>query len=318
MIDVEQISKRFGAVRAVTDATFRVERGEAVGLLGPNGAGKTTTIRMITGFLPPDRGFVKIDGADTLDDSLAARSKIGYLPESTPLYADMTVAGLLSYRARLFRLPRRERRSAVDRAIDRCWLGEMRSRRIGQLSKGYRQRVGLAAAILHDPPALLLDEPTNGLDPSQIAEMRSLMCELAQDRAVIVSSHILSEIEKTCDRIIVIARGAIRANATIREFEQTAGGRCIVEAHIAEQSDDDAFEAALVAIPGVADVAHEQRQSWKRFILTPGNDATGLAETVGRIANEHGVRLRELHEEAPSLETAFLKLISSDADGGDA
>lgn len=310
MIDVEHIEKRFGPVRAVRDASFRVERGEAAGLLGPNGAGKTTTIRMMTGFLPPDAGRVRIDGKDILDDSLAARRRIGYLPESTPLYPEMTVTGLLLHRARLFRIPRRERRAAVDRAIERCWLGEMRRRRVGQLSKGYRQRVGLAAAILHDPPALILDEPTNGLDPTQIAQMRRLMRELAEDRAVIVSSHILSEVEKTCDRIIVIARGAIRADAPLAEFEGGSGGKCIVEAKIGDNGAAGAFSEALRSLPGVVEVKREAHADWSRFVITPESGTPHLAEQVGAVALRHDVALRELREEAPSLETAFLRLIA--------
>ncbi len=310
MIEVEHIEKRFGAFWAVRGATFRVDRGEAVGLLGPNGAGKTTTIRMITGFLPPDAGHVRIDGKDILNDSLAARACIGYLPESTPLYPEMTVQGLLQHRARLFRIPRRERRAAVDRAIEQCWLTEMRRRRVGHLSKGYRQRVGLAAAILHDPPALILDEPTNGLDPTQITEMRRLMRELAQDRAVIVSSHILSEVEKTCDRIIVIARGAIRANSTIETFGGGACPRCILEAKIDDQTAASAFGDALRALPGVSNVDLESLADWRRFVLTPDVDAPPIAERVGKVVLQHDVVVRELRQEAPSLESAFLELIA--------
>lgn len=310
MIDVEHIEKRFGAVRAVRDATFQVGRGEAVGLLGPNGAGKTTTIRMMTGFLPPDAGRVRIDGLDALESSLAARRRLGYLPESTPLYPEMTVVGLLDHRARLYGLSRRQRRAAVDRVIERCWLEEMRRRRVGHLSKGYRQRVGLAAAILHDPPALILDEPTNGLDPTQIAEMRRLMRELAQDRALIVSSHILSEIEKTCDRVIVIARGAIRADARLEDFEGAAGASCIVEAKIDDIGAAGAFGDALRSLPGVAAVNREALAEWSRFVITPTAPAPKLAEAVGRIALQHDVPLRELREEAPSLEAAFLRLIA--------
>lgn len=314
MIQAEHIEKRFGAVRAVRGVSFKVGRGEAVGLLGPNGAGKTTTIRMITGFLPPDAGRVRIDGHDSLEQSLEARKRIGYLPESTPLYPEMTVLGLLRHRARLFRLPRRERRASVDRAIERCWLGEMRNRRVGALSKGYRQRVGLAAAILHDPPALLLDEPTNGLDPTQITQMRNLMRELTVDRAVIVSSHILSEVERTCDRVIVIAKGRVRADAPVSGLAgATSGARCIVEWRCPDGAAAEALKSALGELPAVVAMQEQSHEDgWRRTTLTTSGDATGVREQVGRVAQQHAAVIRELREESPSLERVFLDLISAE------
>jgi ABC-2 type transport system ATP-binding protein len=218
MIHVQGVSKSFGGIRAVRNVTFEVARGEVVGLLGANGAGKSTTIRMVTGFVPADSGSISINGFDTLDAALSARRQVGYLPESAPSYAEMTTRDYLDFRGRLYGMPRPARRAAIDRSLARCDLADVARRRVGQLSRGYRQRVGLAAAIMHDPPVLVLDEPTSALDPRQIRHVRTLVRDLAKDKAVLVSSHILPEVEQTCDRIVVMARGRIRLNARPREL----------------------------------------------------------------------------------------------------
>ena len=318
VIEAMGLDKRFGAVHAVRGVSFTLEKGSAVGLLGPNGAGKTTTLRMIAGFLPPDAGAVRIDGLDTLTQSLKARQRIGYLPESAPLYPELTVTGLLGHRARLYGMDRRRRRVAVERVIERCWLTEMRRRRVGTLSKGYRQRVGLAAAILHDPPALLLDEPTNGLDPSQITEMRALVRELAHDRALLVSSHILGEVEKTCARVIVLARGRVRADADLGELARAAGAgaRCVAEVKVGDAGDD--FSAALRAMPGVAALDSApipEDDGWRRFVLTMPRDPGPIAQRVSALAAQRGAALRELHTEAPTLERIFLDLVAGSEPG---
>ncbi len=214
-ISVRGLCKRYGAWSAVEDLSFDVARGEVVGFLGPNGAGKTTTMRMLTGFVPPSEGVVRIAGHDIMGASIAARRAIGYLPEAPPLYPDMKVEAYLSYVAGLKDVPRRERRTAVGRALARCGLGDVRGRMIQHLSKGYRQRVGLAQAIVHEPAVLILDEPTVGLDPNQIREIRSLISELAspgeggQRQTVVLSTHILSEVEAICQRVIMIDRGRL-------------------------------------------------------------------------------------------------------------
>ncbi|VAX40445.1 Gliding motility-associated ABC transporter ATP-binding protein GldA, partial [hydrothermal vent metagenome] len=215
MILVREIRKSFGRVDAVRGISFAIEPGEVVGLLGPNGAGKSTTIRIITSYLSPDEGSVRIDGFDTHSDSLQARQRIGYLPESAPLYPEMSVKGYLDYRARLFCLDRRARQRAIGHAMDRCRIADVARRRVGHLSKGYRQRVGLASVLLHDPPVLILDEPSNGLDPSQIRETRSLVHELAENRTMIICSHILPEVERLATRLIVIAGGLVRADGRL-------------------------------------------------------------------------------------------------------
>ncbi len=315
VIEAIDIQKRFGSVHAVRGVRFTADKGEAVGLLGPNGAGKTTTIRMITGFLPPDAGQVLIDGMDTLNDSLAARRLIGCLPESTPLYPEMTVTSLLDHRAKLYRLNRKDRKAAIAKVIERCWLSKVSHRRVGHLSKGYRQRVGLAAALVHDPPALLLDEPTNGLDPEQISQMRTLVRELAVDHTVILSSHILSEVEKTCDRVIVISDGLVRADAPVREFADRAGrsGGCIAVVKSDDKTSLDSFRQLLAALPSaqtVNDEAIPSEPHWRRFTISPKAGSTDLAAQVGAAASNARVTLRELRSEARSLESVFLELIS--------
>jgi ABC-2 type transport system ATP-binding protein len=225
-------------VRAVDDISFAVERGEVVGFLGPNGAGKTTTMRMLVGYLPPSDGRVRIDGHDSFSDALEARRAVGYLPESPPLYPEMKVAAYVRYVTAIKGVPRARRREAVARALDRCGLARVAHRVIGTLSKGYRQRVGLAQAIVHDPAVLILDEPTVGLDPIQVKEIRGLIQELAAPRedgrrqTVILSTHILTEVEAICDRVIVIHEGAKALDASLASL--TAGGRSLEEvfAHV--------------------------------------------------------------------------------------
>ncbi len=244
MIEARELSKRYGELRAVDEVSFTVERGEVVGFLGPNGAGKTTTMRMITGFLPPSDGTAVIDGADIFAQPLDARRAVGYLPETPPVYPEMDVSGYLRFVASLHDVPRRERREAVDRAIERCGLSEVRRRVIGQLSKGYKQRVGIAQAIVHSPPVLVLDEPTVGLDPIQIGEIRQLISELASPRdgesahTVILSTHILPEVEAICRRVILINRGRKVLDQPLAEL--TAGGTRLEEVFARETSRDEA------------------------------------------------------------------------------
>ena len=242
MIEARGLSKRYGDVVAVDDVSFAVERGEVVGFLGPNGAGKTTIMRLLTGFLPPTDGSAKIAGYDIFKEPLAARRSVGYLPESPPLYPEMTVSSYLAYVARIKDVPRARRRGAVDRALERCGLTEVRGRVIGTLSKGFRQRVGLAQAIVHDPAVLILDEPTVGLDPLQIREIRALIAELASpeqgdaQHTVILSTHILPEVEAICRRVILIHQGRKVIDAPLEEL--TRGGRSLDEVFAHETTRD--------------------------------------------------------------------------------
>jgi ABC-2 type transport system ATP-binding protein len=231
VIEARKLSKRYGDVTAVDHVDFSVAKGEVVGFLGPNGAGKTTTMRILTGFLPPSDGTAVIAGHDIFEDPLAARRCVGYLPETPPLYPEMTVTGYLRYVATIKDVPRRKRRGAVDRSLEACGLTRVSRQVIGTLSKGYRQRVGLAQAIVHDPPVLILDEPTVGLDPLQIQEIRELIAELAAPamgearHTVILSTHILTEVEAICRRVMLIHEGRKVVDAPLAEL--TAGGRSL-------------------------------------------------------------------------------------------
>ena len=227
-IEVSGVSKRYGSVQAVRDLSFEVGRGEVVGFLGPNGAGKTTTMRMLTGFIPPTKGLIRMAGHDVLAEGRAARGAVGYLPETPPLYPEMSVRGFLDFVAAIKNVRRSERRVAVDRALERCGLTSVHRRVIGQLSKGFRQRVGLAQAIVHSPQVLVLDEPTVGLDPIQIREIRSLILGLAsadhghERQTVILSTHILPEVEAICQRVILIDRGLKSIDRSLSDL--TGGG----------------------------------------------------------------------------------------------
>ena len=225
MIDVKHLSKWYGRFLAVDDISFHVDKGMIVGFLGPNGAGKSTTLKVLTCYLPATAGKVAIAGHDVLEDSLAVRRDIGYMPEAVPLYPEMRVRELLMFRAAMRDIPSRDRKSAVDRVAERCWLSkpdDVMRRRVGELSRGYKQRVGLAESLLHNPPVLVLDEPTIGLDPNQIRAMRELIQQLGQDHTIILSSHVLAEVEQTCNHIIVIAGGQIVADGPT---EQLLAGR---------------------------------------------------------------------------------------------
>jgi ABC-2 type transport system ATP-binding protein len=218
MIHVEGLTKYYGDYAAVRDVSFDVPRGQVVGFLGPNGAGKSTTMRILAGYLSATSGRATIAGIDVFWDPVAVRSRIGYMAENCPLYPEMRVAEYLTYRAGIKGLHGRASRVALDRVLERCWLTGVRRQLIGTLSRGYRQRVGLADAILHDPPVLILDEPTAGLDPSQIVETRKLIRALGQERTVLLSTHILSEVEMTCDQAIIINRGRVAASGRLAEL----------------------------------------------------------------------------------------------------
>ena len=246
MIEAKELSKRYGDLVAVDGVSFSVEKGDVVGFLGPNGAGKTTSMRMLTGFLPPTEGTAVIAGYDIFEDPIAARRSVGYLPESPPLYPEMTVTSFLDYVARIKDVPRGRRRDAVDRVLERCALVEVRKRVIGTLSKGFKQRVGLAQAIVHDPPVLILDEPTIGLDPLQVREIRGLIAGLAapakgeQRQTVILSTHILAEVEAICRRVILISDGRKAVDAPLADL--TADGHSLEEIFTRETARDVAAE----------------------------------------------------------------------------
>ena len=307
MIVARRLSKRFGRFQAVDSVDFEIPPGEVVGFLGPNGAGKTTTLRMIAGYLLPTGGEILVDGLDLARHRRQVRQRIGYLPESAALYGEMRVREYLAFRGRLFGLARQRRRQAVDLAVKRCGLEEVRSRPIHQLSRGFRQRVGLAAALLHEPPVLILDEPTVGLDPSQILEVRSLVRELAGRHTILLSTHILSEAQQTCDRIMMMARGRIRASGTLESLQASAmeQRRYIVE------TDAGQADRWLRQIRGVADVASLGANGrWQRLAVRAAPGSDDLREPIFRTLAEHGAAIRELMGEAPSLEHLFVQMLA--------
>ena len=306
MIEVRDLTKTFGAVEAVRGISFRVDTGEIVGFLGPNGAGKTTTLRILAGIFPPTSGEVRIAGRDPARDPLACRRAVGYFPEYAPFYPDLRVEGYLRFVARMKRIPRAERARAVARVLASCGLDGVARRRVGTLSKGYRQRVGLAQALCGDPPILILDEPTIGLDPGQVVEIRDLVRALGGSRTVFFSSHILSEVEALCERVIVVARGRLVGEGTARELSERVGRRQRVVLRV--DGPAEAVAAALAALPGVERVAREAAA----FVLETAASAD-VARAAGEAMAARGWTIRELREEMPDLEQIFLRLVRDGA-----
>jgi len=308
MIVAEHLVKWYGPVLAVDDLCFEIPAGEVVGFLGPNGAGKSTSIRMLTGYLPPTAGRCSIDGIDVMADSLGARRKIGYLPESTPLYSEMRVTEYLHFCGRLFGMSRADRVKRIDEVTDRCGLSKNKRRVIGQLSKGNRQRVGIAQALLHDPPVLILDEPTSGLDPQQTLAFRELIMELRGQHTIMLSSHILPEIERSADRVIIIASGKIVAQGTPAQLRDKAsrGGAVLVETKATPQ----AVTALLQALPNVARVQPERFGEWCRAVVH-AKDESDLRGPIASALTTAGYPIRELHLSAPTLERYFVEAVAN-------
>ena len=306
MIEVQSLTKYYGSIAAVDDVSFRVEQGEIVGFLGPNGAGKTTTMRMLTGFSPASRGTARIAGYDVRERPVEVKRRVGYLPENVPLYPEMRVAKFLRYVAEVKGVPRRERSREVGRVVARCGLDEVAGRTVGNLSKGYRQRVGLAQALVGNPPVLILDEPTVGLEPRQIIEIRQMIRELAQEHTVLLSTHILPEVAMICRRVIIINRGRIVTQDTM---EHLAGDE---QVFVVETNGATArVENLLKSMKGVAAVRSE---GGGRFAVTARDTET--REVVARSLVEAGLGLRTLETRARTLEEVFVEAIS--ADGGQA
>ena len=308
-LEVRNLSKRYGRTLAVDDLSFAVDAGQVTGFLGPNGAGKTTTLRILTCYMPATSGSATIAGHDVLTQSMQVRSVVGYLPESVPLYPEMRVREYLRFRGKLHGLSRPDREASVARVTQRCWLGDVIGRPIGQLSKGFRQRVGLADALLHNPRVLVLDEPTVGLDPTQIRETRALIRELAQDHTVILSSHILPEVEATCQRLIIINNGGIVASGTPDELREriTTGARLIAELKAAKAEVTD----AVGEIDGVTDVRGETHDDWTRVNVATARD---VRENIAKLAAERHWPLRELRRDVATLEDFFVKIVAGTRD----
>ena len=301
MIEVAHLTKEFGDFTAVRDVSFTIAPGECVGFLGPNGAGKTTTMRVIAGIFPPTSGTVRVGGHDVQRDPNATRRLVGYFPENAPYYPEMSVEEYLAFVARAKRLPRAARRAEVERVIRATTLGEMRRRLVGKLSKGFRQRVGLAQALLGDPQVLILDEPTSGLDPEQVAEIRELVKSLRGQRTIIFSSHILSEVSQVAQRVVIINRGRVVAEDRPEGLARRIEGAVTV--HLRAEAPESELRALLSMIPGVHDLAVVDG----RFRFHARDE--GVVREVSRAVTERGFLLLELSRESLSLEEIFLRLV---------
>jgi len=310
MIKVENLTKRYAGITAINNLNFEVEKGEIVGFLGPNGAGKSTTMKILTSYLPATAGRATVAGYDVFEQSVEARRHLGYLPENTPLYTDMRVAEYLRYRANLKGVTGRKVKQSVGDVLELCSLRDVERKLIGSLSKGYRQRVGLADALVHDPDLLILDEPTIGLDPNQIRHVRELIKNLGGKRTVLISTHILPEVEIMCSRVIVIHKGKIRASDTAENLlkNQRTVGSMRIEAKVGA----DAASEALQKLPGVRDVAVEKDGDFSIFQLRlePNADPS---EEVMQLAMNKRWTVRELSRRRPTLEDVFVELTHSDS-----
>jgi len=312
LLTLANVSKSFGGVTAVADISFTVDRGQVVGFLGPNGAGKSTTMRMITQYLEPDRGEIRLDGMPLADAGREAKRRIGYLPENNPLYADMLVAEYLRFVASLRELEGPERDRAIDAAVQSTATEEVFYRPIGELSKGYRQRVGLAQAILHHPDILILDEPTEGLDPNQRVEIRRLIGDLGKDRTVILSTHVLPEVQHTCSRLLIIHQGRIAAEGGVNELIARAEGavQINVEAKGAGVADQ------LGALAGVRSVDEVLRGEGRVTVTLTADGSRDLRPLIFELAKNQGWTLYELHQQAGSLEALFRQLTTAAPEEG--
>lgn len=318
MIEVANLVKRYGSTTAVNGISFRIERGEVVGFLGPNGAGKSTTLRILTCYQPATSGHASIDGFDCLRQSMQVRQRIGYLPEGNALYGEMRVHEFLTFRGRLRGLTYGSIRERIGVVVDRCWLGDFIDRPISQLSKGMRQRVGLAEVLLHNPPVLILDEPTVGLDPTQIRETRQLLADLAREHTILLSSHILSEVAATCGRIIIIDRGRIAASGTVAELTQTLSrGRPVIAELRAEAGAVRSRLGTLGSVSGVEveDLSAAGHAGWVRVTLTAAEDGDPREALAGVAAGEQWP-LRELRRPAATLEEYFVRITARQAAAG--
>lgn len=314
MLDVQGLRKSFYGSVAVEDVSFQVGSGEILGFLGPNGAGKTTTMRMITGFLTPTAGKVRLGDIDVSEKPLEAKRLLGYLPETLALYPEMRVREYVRFRADLCGVPRREIKSRVDEALGKCFVDDVADKPIGNLSKGYRQRVGLAGALVHKPQVLVLDEPTVGLDPRQIVKVRDLIRELRKDHSILLSTHILPEVEIVCDRVAIIDRGKIVATGTPdtlrQQMSQTPGLTVAIKGEISDA------DGALRRLPGVTHAARIGAGGETRVVLE-SEKGVDLRESVFREVVARGWTLLELAPRQASLEDVFVRLLGSAQDAAD-
>lgn len=309
MISVTSLSKYYGRQPAVDDISFEVPKGQILGLLGPNGAGKSTTMKMLTGYLAPTSGSIAVAGHDVLTDSLAVRRAIGYLPENNPLYDDMNVLDHLQFAVRMREIPAAMVRDRLRSVIAVCGLEDVLEKNTGQISKGYRQRLGLAQAIVHDPPVLILDEPTTGLDPNQIGEIRQLIKTLGREKTLILSTHILPEVQSTCDRILIMNRGKLVADGSPDELASRAGSEQVIRVQLKGQPSD--CREKLLAIPMVAkvDMVDSGEVGVTSLLIVGQDGAEGdLRELVYGVIRDENWPLLELYRQRLSLEDIFKQL----------
>jgi ABC-2 type transport system ATP-binding protein len=307
VIEVEGLTKYYGTKLAIQDVTFRVEKGEILGFVGPNAAGKTTTMRIITGYMPASSGTAKVDGYDVLSHSLEVRKRIGYLPETVPLYPEMVVRDYLEFQAKIKDIPAKRHRSRIDEVMHVCGITRVQRSQCGKLSKGFRQRVGLAQAILSDPPVLILDEPTIGLDPSQRLEIRHFIKQLAGNHSIILCTHILPDVETTCSRVLIINEGRIVASDTTDNLTGRVRGSDQLELEVRGPASE--VVRALKAVPGVRQATHSEGQ---RYLVdcALGSD---LREVLAATVVGKGWGLRRLQRSSMSLEDIFSKLVTKEA-----
>lgn len=308
MIEVSHLTKRYPGRIAVDDVSFHVNPGEIVGFLGPNGAGKSTTMRILAGYLPATGGTVRVANHDVATESIEVRRRIGYMPESCPLYGEMRVDEYLRFRARLKGVPRAKLGSRLAEVKERCGIADVGTRIIGHLSKGYRQRVGLAESLVHEPELLILDEPTIGLDPNQIRLVRSLITSLADRHTILLSTHILSEVEMTCQRVLILNKGRIVASDTPDRLRHRMAGETLVTTEI--EGPQAEVAAALRALPGVSEVLSEGAGAWVRYTVRAAREEDTGAAIFAAVSSKKW-RLRELHQETATLEDIFVSLTKS-------
>ncbi len=311
MIEAQQLTKWYGPHLALDRVDLAAPQGRVLGFLGPNGAGKSTTLRILTGYMPATSGSAVINGHTVTDDPFAVRRSIGYLPESTPLYPELRVREQLHLFGRFHHMSRSDRRARIDYLTDRCGLDAIINRPIGQLSKGNKQRVGLAQAMLHDPPVIILDEPTAGLDPAQIRDVRQLIRSLAQKKTILLSTHILSEAEQTCDSLTIINRGRIVATGSPDQLKRQARAQSRIVMETA--ADPQSVRATLAALPAVADVQHESADDrWTTITITTTPQAGDIREQLAQTAADQQWLVRELRHEIGSLEAYFIQAIDGE------
>ena len=306
MIEVRQLTKSYGPTIAVNNVSFDAHAGEVLGFLGPNGAGKTTTMRILTCYLAADAGSAAVAGYDVFEESVEVRKSIGYLPESAPLYTDMGVIEYLNFMTQVRSLPKSQRKERTRAVIELCGLEDVIQKDIGELSKGYRQRVGLAQSLIHDPPIMILDEPTSGLDPSQIIEIRNLIKDIGQEKLVLFSTHILPEVSATCSRILIINDGKIVANGTPEELAGQAKGEEIV--HIAIRGPQAEIETKLDTLEFVSQWAHVETDDGVVGYRVTATQGSHAAEALFHVVVDNRWSLTELRQESVDLEDVFLNL----------